>query len=169
LHKRKLALALFAVLAIAVIVAGCGGGSDSTSGGGSSSEAESQSGEAPTKAAFIKEADAICSKADGELNEEVTEYAKEHNIPTNKEPSKQVQGEIYAAIVLPNVGRQGEEIGELTAPEGDEETIEELVESLASGVEEGEEDPEGLTEGKNPLADASAQAKAYGMKQCGAE
>jgi hypothetical protein len=168
LSKRALA-ALVAVLAIAAAVAGCGGGSDSTSSGGDTGgdTTAQSSGPAPTKAQFVKEADAICTKSDTALNSEIESYAKENGIPSNKEPSKDQQVEIYEAVVLPNVSQQSDEIGELTPPEGDEETIEELVSSLSEGVEEAEADPQQLVEGKNPLADATSQAKAYGMTVCG--
>ncbi len=165
--KRAL-VALFACL-IVVVAAACGGGGDSTSGSTGGGESSEASGSAPTKAAFVKEADAICEKADEELNEEVESYAKENGIPLGKEPTKAQQEELYAEVVLPNVGRQGEEISALTAPEGDEDEVGEIVDALDAGVEEGEADPSGLVEGKNPLADASSKAKAYGMKVCGSE
>jgi hypothetical protein len=164
LSKRVLA-ALLACLAIGLVAAGCGGGGDTTSGGGSTSE----SGAAPTKAVFVKEADAICEKGDEELNEEVESYAEENGISTKKEPPKAQQEEVYAEVVLPNVAKQGEEIGALTPPEGDEAKVEEIVQALESGVEEAEANPGLLVEGKNPLAGASAEAKAYGMKVCGSE
>ena len=167
--KRALAV-LFACLAIAALVAGCGGGDDTTSGGegtgGGSTEA---SGSAPTKAVFIKEADKICDDAEAELDGEIAAYAKENDIPLGKEPTKEQQVEIYAAVVLPNVAKQGEEIAALTPPEGDEETVAEITEALADGVEEGEANPQGLVEGDNPLADASQKAQAYGLKTCGSE
>jgi hypothetical protein len=171
LNKRVL-VALFACLAIAAVAAGCGGGSGSTSsgdttGGGDSTEA---SGSAPSKAVFIKEADEICAGADETLNEEIGEYAEENDIPIEKEePTQDQQVELYEAVVLPNVAQQGEDIAALTPPAGDEEAIEEITDGLAEGVEEAEADPKQLTEGKNPLADASKKARAYGMKSCGSE
>lgn len=164
--KRALA-ALVACLAIAAVAAGCGGGGDSTSSGDSTSGAES--GSAPDKAAFIKEADGVCREADTKLNKELTEYAEENDIPLEKEPTKDQQVELYEAVVLPNIKTQGEEIAALTPPEGEEEAVEEITDGLSEGVEDAEEDPQQLTEGKNPLADASTKASAYGMKVCGAE
>ena len=184
--KRALAV-LFACLAIAAVAAGCGGGDDSTASGGTTSsgdtssadttsgeesggeESTEASGSAPTKAVFIKEADEICGDADEAMNEEIGEYAKENDIPIEKEePSQEQQIEIYEEVVLPNVARQGEEIAALTPPAGDEATIEELTDALASGVEDAEADPKQLVEGGDPLADASKQAQAYGFKTCGA-
>jgi ABC-type glycerol-3-phosphate transport system substrate-binding protein len=168
LYKRKIAAAIFAVLAIAVVAAGCGGGGDSTGGStstdGGSTEADS-GGAAPTKAAFIKEADKVCTAAENELTEEVTEFAKEHNIPLEKEePNKNQQTELFQEVVLPNIARQGEELAALTPPEGDEETIEDLTSTLETEVEEAEE--EGGV-GDEALSGATKKAKAYGFKSCG--
>lgn len=161
--KRAL-VALFACLMVLVAAACGGGGGDSTSGG----ESEA-SGSAPTKAAFVKEADAICKQADNELNTEIESYAKENGIPLGKEPTKAQQEEIYAEVVLPNIAQQGEEIDSLTPPAGEEDEIGEIVDALDHGVEEAEADPSLLVEGKNPLEAASSKAKAYGMKVCGSE
>jgi ABC-type glycerol-3-phosphate transport system substrate-binding protein len=170
LHKRRLATALVALVALVAVVAGCGGGGssssstggDSTSGG--STEADS-GGSAPTKAAFIKEADKVCGKAEEELTEEVTEFAKEHKIPIEKsEPSEDQQTELFQEVVLPNIARQGEELAALTPPEGDEGTIEDLTSTLESEVEEAE-DEGGVSD--TALAGATKKARAYGFKVCG--
>jgi hypothetical protein len=173
LRKRSLVLALFAALAIALVAAGCGGGSSSSGStsdatadsGGSSTEAES-SGPAPSKAAFIKEADAICGKADAVMTEEITDFAKENGIAIEKEePSEDQEVEIFDAVVLPNIGRQAEEIAALTPPEGDEATVEDITDTLSSEVAEAEE-VDGIPD-ESTLEEASKKAKAYGLKTCG--
>jgi ABC-type glycerol-3-phosphate transport system substrate-binding protein len=165
LFKRKLVLALIAVLALAAVVAGCGGGG-SSSGSSTDSTSSDAGGEAPTKAVFIKEADAICGEDEDELVEEVETYAEEKGVEIKKEePSKALQAELFRAVVLPNIGRQAEEIAALTAPEGDEETIEDLTDTLSSEVAEAEE--ESGTPAQDTLAGATKQAKAYGFKVCG--
>jgi hypothetical protein len=162
--KRAL-VALFACLAVAAVAAGCGGGGDSTSSGESSSD----SGSAPTKAAFIKQADAVCKAADDELNVELEAFATENGITQKKQPTKAQQIQGYEDVVLPNIKQQGAELGGMTPPEGDEDTVGEIVDALDEGVEDAEADPEQLVEGKNPLAGASSKARAYGLKVCGSE
>lgn len=166
MSKRRLVLAMFALLAVAAVVAGCGGGGSSTgSTTGGSTEAESEGGSAPTKAAFIKEGDKVCTEAENELTEEITTFAKEHNIPIEEgEPNKSQQTELFQEVVLPNIARQGEELAALTPPEGDEGTIEDLTETLESEVAEAEEKG-GID--NSALAGATKQAKAYGFKSCG--
>lgn len=173
--QRRLVLALFAVLALAGLVAGCGGGGSSSSGStsaGTSTESSDSgstesSGEAPTKAAFIKEADAICSKGDAAMTTEITDYAKENNIAieAEEEPSEDQEVELFQAVVLPNIAKQAEEISALTPPEGDEETVEDITDTLTSEVEEAEE-ADGVPD-ESTLEEASKKAKAYGLKTCG--
>jgi hypothetical protein len=166
LHKRRLAPAILALLAIVLVAAGCGGGGSSSGGstGGGSTESDS-GGEAPTKAAFIKEADKVCASAENELTAEVKEFAKQNNIPIGGEgPDEAQQIELFQGVILPNIAQQGEEIAALTPPEGDESTIEELTSTLEDEVGEAEKEG-GL--GEEALAGATKLAKAYGFKTCG--
>lgn len=165
--QRKIALMLAALLALAALVAGCGGGgssSDSTSDT-TSTESSDSSGEAPTKAAFIKEGDKICTDDEAELNEEIEAFAKEKGISTSEEPAEALQIELFHELVLPNIARQAEDLAALTPPEGDEATIEELTDTLSEEVEAAEEES-GLP-GEETLKGATDQARAYGFKSCG--
>jgi hypothetical protein len=166
LYKRKIAAALFAVLAMAVVVAGCGGGgSSSSSTSGGSTEADS-GGTAPTKAAFIKEGDEICTDEENELNKEIEAFAEENNLDLKKdELSSDQETELFQELVLPNIAKQAEELAALTPPEGDEETIEDLTDTLTSEVEEAED--AGGKPAADTLAGATKMAKAYGFKSCG--
>jgi hypothetical protein len=128
---------------------------------------ESASGAAPTKAAFIKEADKVCSDADLKLSEEVLAYAKEHGIDVEKEeePSDDQKTEIYEQIVIPNIARQADELAALTPPKGDEQTIEDITSTLSDEAKSAEEDPSNLDE--NTFHDASEKAQDYGLTECG--
>jgi hypothetical protein len=170
LYKRKLALALFALLALAVVAAGCGGGGSSSGSSSTSSTSDNgstdSSGEAPTKAVFIKEADAICGEDEAELVKEVESFAKEKGVEIGKEePSKDLQAELFREVILPNIGRQAEGIAALTPPEGEEETVEDLTDTLSEEVAEAEE--ESGVPANDTLAGATKKAKAYGLKVCG--
>lgn len=168
MSKGKLGLAaLFAAMLVA-IVAGCGGGSSSSSSSGDTSGGEEA---ALTKPQFIAKADAICKAKDTELNAEVEKFVKEEGISESKKPTTDQETELVEKYVVPNIRSQGEEIGDLTAPEGDEEKIEKIVTSLEEGADEAEEDPESITGGNstNPFETATKEAQAYGMKVCGSE
>lgn len=161
---RKLVLMVVAALALIAVVAGCGGGG-SSSGSSTESTSSDGGGEAPTKAVFINEADKLCGEAEKELVEEVKTFAKENGISLKKEPSAAEQGELFRTVILPNIGRQAEEIAALTPPEGDEATIEDLTDTLSSEVAAAEE--ESGAPADDTLKGATTKAKAYGFKTCG--
>jgi hypothetical protein len=172
LYKRKIAATLVALLALVAVVAGCGGGGSSTGStgggttGGETGGSTESSGAAPTKAAFIKEGDEICTDDEAELNEEIEDFAKENNLDLEKdELSSDQESELFQELVLPNIAKQAEDLAALTPPEGDEETIEELTDTLAGEVEEAEE--AGGKPAADTLAGATKMAKAYGFKSCG--
>jgi hypothetical protein len=142
--------------------------SESSAEAGSEDEAEeesSSSGASPSKAAFIKEADKICTTADTKLSEEVISYAKENNISIEEEPSKDDQTKIYEAVVLPNIHKQAEDLEALTPPAGDESEVEDITSTLTQEVEDAEGDPSNISE--STLKEASEKAHAYGLKTCG--
>jgi hypothetical protein len=173
LYKRKIAAALVALLALVAVVAGCGGGGSSsgstgggTTGGETTGGSTESSGAAPTKAAFIKEGDKVCTDKEAELNKEIEAFAKENGIDLEKdELSSGQETELFQELVLPNIAEQAEELSALTPPEGEEEKIEELTDTLASEVEEAEE--AGGKPASDTLAGATKMAKAYGFKSCG--
>jgi hypothetical protein len=164
MQMRRLSVALLALIAIVLVATGCGGGGSSggTTGGSST---ESESNGAPSKAAFIKEADEVCGDAEDELTAEVKVFAKEKSIPIDGEkPTEAQQTELFQQVILPNIAKQGEELAALTPPEGDESTIEKLTSTLEKEVTEAEEEG-GL--GEEALAGATKLARAYGFKTCG--
>jgi hypothetical protein len=168
---KRAPAAFVALLAVTVVAAGCGGGGSSSSSGSTAGQTSGGEEAALTKKQFIAKADGICAAKDKELNEEVEKFVKKEGISETKKPTKAQEVELVENYVVPNIRAQGEEIGELAAPEGDEEQIETIVSSLEEGAEEAEEDPEAITGGSstNPFETATKEAQAYGMQVCGAE
>lgn len=146
---------------VGILVAGCGGGGGSGTGGTANNDTL-------TKAEFIKEADAICRAANDTVESEAEEFAKENGIDTEK-PTTAQQEEVVSRVVAPNIRRQGEEIGELPAPSGDEEKVQAILSAVESGAEEAEEEPGSLVKGTagGPFAEATKLAHEYGLKVCG--
>jgi anti-sigma28 factor (negative regulator of flagellin synthesis) len=159
--RKGLIAAITGVLLAALVVAGCGS-SDSDS---SSSDSETPS---LTKAEFIKQADAICKTGEKSIETGAEKFAKENNVNTEKPTTKQKE-EVIVEVVAADIRKQGEEIGELGAPSGDEEKVEAIVAAVEEGADELESEPKLLIEGENPLAKGSKLAKGYGLKVCGEE
>jgi hypothetical protein len=146
-------IALFAGVLLVALVAGCG---------------SSGSDDSLTKAEFIKQADAICTKGEKSIEDGAEKFAEENDVNTEK-PTKAQQEEVIQQVVAPEIRQQAEEIGDLGAPSGEEDKVEAIVTSVEEGADELESKPAQLIEGKNPLAAGSKLAKEYGLKVCGEE
>lgn len=67
---------------------------------------------------------------------------------------------------MPNVQSQVDQIGELVAPEADQEQIDALLDSANDGVDEMAQDPSQVQYG-DPLGEANTLATDFGLKVCG--
>lgn len=150
--KRLAAVGFCLLLAVVLplVLAGCGGD-------------ESTAAEL-TKAEFIKQADAICDKADQVQKAELNSYLKENPKATSS-PAK--EEEMVVAVGLPPIGDEAEELDELGVPSGDEEEVAAIVEGIEDALEQSEADPKPLTEGnEGAFVEVDKLAKEYGLKSC---
>jgi hypothetical protein len=140
---------IFCLLAtLAALIAGCG---KSAEGGE----------RAPTRAAFIKRADAICDKADEKQNVVNDAYLDKH-----RNVSQPIE-ENVVRLSLPLVQIEAEEIAALPAPEGDEEKIGTIIQGIERAVERGEANPSTLlTRSAGPFVSVDKLAREYGFKAC---
>ena len=149
--------ALAVLVALAALLAGCGGGDDTTD----------SATVTLTKTEFIKQGDAICKEANEDNEAEAEEYAEENGFTLEKASKDQIE-EAVAAVLVPSLELQAEELDALGAPEGDEDKVEEIVVALEDATGEIEDDPSLIFEGKS-LAKPNKLAEAYGFKVCGQE
>ncbi|MGK2954451.1 MAG: hypothetical protein ACSLFI_02105 [Solirubrobacterales bacterium] len=144
MNKRFLSLA--AILAASAFVAiGCGGSDDS-------------SADAPTKTAYITEADDICSAT----LTDIEAVAKE--LPNDIE-SPEVQAAITDEI-LPMYQEELTELRALTPPEGEEETTASIYDAVEEALQKVEDDPSTIGD-EEVFGDANQQAQDFGLKVCG--
>jgi hypothetical protein len=155
LNKALLA-ALAALVAIAALIAGCGGGGDTT-----------DETVTLTKTEFIKQGDAICEQSGDQSEKEAEEFAEENGFDLEKASNEQLE-EAVAAVLVPTLRQQAEEIDALGAPEGDEELVEEIVVSLEGATDEIENDP-GVVFKEEVFDEPNELAQDYGFKVCGEE
>jgi hypothetical protein len=144
-HRGKLAV-LFGVLVIALV--GCG-----------SSDEDSL-----TKAEFVNQANAICGKAEKEKDEDLLSYMKE-NPAAAKGLTASVEQELVG-VAAPPLRQMTEELGDLGAPEGDEDAVSAIIESFEAAIATLEEDPKAVMAGSNPFAEADKLSAQYGIKTC---
>ena len=139
------ALATFLVAALPA--AGCGGSDD----------------DAPTKAEFITQADAVCKKAHDK-------FEKDFNaaFAGNPQPSQAQLNEFALSTLVPGVQGEIDDISALEPPSGDEAEVNAIIDAVQGGVDKIKADPEVLSPQVkfDPLGKNHRLAKAYGMKEC---
>lgn len=151
--KRLLAM-LAAGVALA-LAAGCGGGGDD---------------DGPTRAEFIKEADAICQQSIKSVQNEFLVFAKKKaKSGASEQELAAARGEFAETIYLPGLETRLEELEALDLPDQGEEKVSAYLDTLSAAVEEGQDDPETLLGegGTHQLQKASERAQAAGLKVCG--
>ncbi len=158
MRLSSLSLALLA-LAAGLLIAGCGDDDDETTST-TTTEAGGTTGEATTKAAFIKEADAICADADQALSDVALEQYPE-GPPTGEDAVAFAED-----VFIPNLQGQHDDLAALTPPAGEEDAFADLLEQLQTGIDEIADDPESFVE-TDALEDASVAASDFGLRSCG--
>ncbi len=134
----------------AALVAGCGGGGDTSTA-------------APlSKAAYVKEANAICKKGQQNREAAVNELAEE--VKPGADPGELPKSGLVEAVIDP-LGTMVEELAALPAPEGDEARVESFVQGYEKAVEEIEEDENAAFNGEL-FAEPDAKALKYGLEEC---
>ena len=192
---KQTLIAILCSLALVLAIAGCGGSgsSDSSSSaadqpatqqsatqnessggesGSGSNEGGSSGGESgsatPARAAFIKEADAQCTKGNREQSAGIKAYSEEKHPKSN---FKSPEEELLVAVVLPNIRKNIEGLGEMTPPSGDEDEVGAIVDANEKALDELEADPgQAFTAGganTSAFAEGTKLSKAYGFKVCG--
>jgi hypothetical protein len=161
--------------ALLVFVAGCGGGGSSTDGTSASRSSESGG----TKAAFIEEADAICTDYQTEVAPIKAELETLEDVAEPESPANlsRIGGLLNEALAQAEV--ELESIRELGVPANDEPTLKEMLDTAEEGnglaaegataLEEGDTQHFGtlVAEGEALNARATKLAESYGLKVCG--
>lgn len=145
-------LALAAIMTIGLIVAGCGSSSKSTT-----------TTTALTKAAFLKQGNAICAKG----NKEQAKLQKQIIPNQNAKPTK-AQETQFANALIANVQAQINGVKALGAPAGDSAKVNAIVNTAQTALNGIKKDPSSLFTSKgDPFAKANKLTKAYGLTACG--
>jgi hypothetical protein len=145
-HRGGVALAL--ILSLGLMLAACGSSGDDNS---------------PTKAAFIKRADAICRNAHNALDKAFNKAFAGKPQPSQAELSKFAREEL-----APTVQSEIDDVRNLDPPSGDQGEIEAITDAAQSGVDKIKADPAVLSPQVkfDPLGKNHRLARAYGMKEC---
>jgi hypothetical protein len=148
-------VSIAAVLVAGLAVAGCGSSSSSSS--------SSTSTVAITKAAFLKQGNAICKKGNQQINAEGKKVFSK-----NKKPTQAQMTQFATATLIPNIQAQISGVKALGAPKGDEAQVNAIVVSAQSALDKGKKNPTLLVSNNSNLFKHSNQlTSAYGLTACG--
>lgn len=148
--NRGFFAALIGAITIAVAVSGCGGSSEGATSGS-------------TKAEFVRKGNAICKKAEEDQIASFADATAKID-PTTKLSLAEREALLFPATVPP-LRRMTEELGDLSAPEGEEEAVEAIVTAYEDGLERSEANHAAGISGDAFVA-ASKLANEYGLS-CG--
>jgi hypothetical protein len=147
--RERIFLGLLGLLAAAAIAGGCGGGGEA---------------EPLSRAAFVKQGNAICLQAGEERGSALKEAASDGE----QDPASSGEAELeefVTEIALPPIEQMTEELDDLGVPKGDEKQVAAIVGGLERGIAQLEADPSSaMTDA--PFAAANRMAQAYGLAAC---
>jgi hypothetical protein len=151
-------LTLIAACALATgLIAACGGDDDDGDDGATA--------DSLTKAQYIEEADKICAEGNQEIEQAATEA-----FPDDTAPSAEDVESFASDTVEPTLRSELEQLQDLPAPDGDEQTLTALYGSLESALDKLADDPSLINDqaaSTEAFAEANRLAKQYGMTECG--
>lgn len=149
MSKRGIAVLVCALLGTSAI-AGCGGSDD----------------ESLTKAEFVRQADAICKKADAKRDTEVKAAIEKQQ--ESKRSMTNAEGEdLIVDVALPPLDEMTAELADLGEPEPEGEKATAMVSAFEDGLEVIEDDTAKVLQGSvDPFKSAKKLAVDYGVKAC---
>jgi hypothetical protein len=140
---RKAPILLVPALLAGTLLAGCGGD------------------DSPSKADYVKDANAICKKTNDEIN---TAAKKEFG---NQRPSQKQTTNFINETAIPGVEDELSQLRDLDAPSGDEDTVNAIYDAAEEGLNKAKQDPSLLVQNNPPAFDkANKLAKDYGLTVC---
>lgn len=140
---------LIALSSVAV-AAGCG------SDGGSDAEAS-----ADAKAAFVKQANAICAERGAEVRTKGVSIVKNAGSGPEAAPTR----ELVDDVVVPAFEKEIRELGALEPPPGDAEQVEAILSATQELIDRLQADPS--ERGIYPYRRVEDLSAAYGLSKCG--
>jgi hypothetical protein len=149
---------LLGVGVAAMLLAGCGSDSDTTT-----------ESEPLTKAAFIKQGDALCKESNDEIAAASKEFLESQGAKAGEFPSPAQIEQIGKEIFIPHIEERVDGLRELSPPVGDEAQVEAILVATEDGLVTAKKISKSLfaSGAKNyPFAKSNKLMSAYGFEVC---
>ena len=159
-------LVLAIAVALTAAVGGCGGGDDGSADSADKTTRDTtEASSSPTKAQFVEQASAICTRVKKEGLSAMVTYVKQRQ--GNAGQSKvELLAEAFQAAFLPKVQGQIDEIRALGVPEGDEEEVEAFLAAMQEGVDTAGEGSTPSPQLGKSFKRSGQLARDYGLEAC---
>jgi hypothetical protein len=145
-------VSLAAVLVAGLVAAGCG----------SSSSSSTSTTAAITKAAFLKQGNAICRKGNQQIN-----AAGKKVFSKNKKPTQAQMTKFANDTLVPKIQAEISGVKALGAPAGDQAQVNAIVNSAQAALDKGKKDPTLLASNNHLFDQTNKLTNAYGLTACG--
>lgn len=136
------------MIALALGITGCGPGGDGSTAG------------EVTRAAFAREANAICDEANEVLQRAMVEW-----FGPDLKPDEETGIRFTHEVWVPNLREQNRELRDLDMPPADRPRIEAMLDELGRATDRVEADPSLASEG--PFDEVTRRLTDYGIGPCG--
>jgi hypothetical protein len=146
-------LAVAAILIVGLVLVACGSSNDNST---------TSTTAALSKAAFLKQGNAICTKGNQQVNAAAHKAFPKGGKPTKADEAK------FTAILIPTVQTEIDGVKALGAPTGDEAKVKAIVVSAQAALDKAKADPTILFQNStDPFAKSNKLTNAYGLTACG--
>ncbi len=150
-------MAIAATLIVGLGAAGCG-----SSNSKSASSTSTASTPALSKAAFLKQGNAICRQGNRKINADASRVFTRNRRPTRAERTRFAESAI--AVIQSDING----IRALPAPVGDRAAVKKITDTAQKDLDKVKANPAVLLGKADPFKDANKLAKAYGLTVCAA-
>jgi hypothetical protein len=168
---RRISILLIGLLGAAALVAGCGGGgttAGTTSNAGDTTPAKANEGP-PSRAEFVKQAEAICQKTDVDQDREGLRYRHNHHNDLRQLSPHEAEVYVLRSAELPLIEEELAHLRELTPPPAEAKEIKAYLAAIEAGLNKANKHPysvEASVSGTSPFSRADELGKAYGFVNC---
>jgi len=150
-------LALAAILSVGLVLGACG----------SSSSSSTSTTAALTKAAFLKQGNAICKKGNQQISKASKQEFGTHKNPKGK-PTPAAEKKFINDTLIPEIQKEIDGVNALGAPKGDEAKVKAVVDAAQADLDQAKKDPTVFFSNKgDPFKKSNKLANAYGLTVCG--
>lgn len=149
------------VAALGLVVAGCGSSSSS-----SSSTSSTAAAPALTKAAYVKQGNAICKASQAKRQAAFAAYAKAHHLNTNSAPTKAQATQVATTILIPSIQSTIIAVKALVPPSSAQAQVTAMLAASQQDLDRGKQNPAQLLTSGGQFVHSAKLLHAYGLTSC---